>query len=129
MSLELMEYKLIKLSNELGVNLQRNSLREQLRLQSVEKDALYEECYRKLQEIQGEIERTERLLKQNVQFVENSIVPQLKATNQTYKELRKNYLRMKGALSTVEEEISRVGAHIEVTRERQKENRQEEKAS
>ena len=124
-----MEYKLLELSNELGVNLQKNSLREQLRLQSVKKDALYAECYLKLQEIQGEIERTERLLKQNVQFVENSIVPQLKATNQTYKELRKNFLRMKGALATIEEESERVRAHMEVARERQNENKQEEKAS
>lgn len=92
---DVIEEKLLEISDDLSLTLKRRALREKMETMSNEKDDLFYKRKSNMDEINTEITKMENNIKSNVQFVDNVIIPQLKAINSTYKEHKKTYIKMK----------------------------------
>jgi hypothetical protein len=58
-------------------------------------DNAYAEKYNKVIEVKNEINRCENNIRKNYHFVDNVIIPQLKAISSTFKAHQKKYIKMK----------------------------------
>ena len=75
--------------------LDKKLLYTKMQQSNLEKDKLFERKQVQLKDIQGEVKRFEKLIKENSNLVDNMILPQLKAMTTTYNEHKGKYKKLK----------------------------------
>lgn len=96
------EEKISKIALQYGLALKVDVIAHKLSQVSHKNDTSYSEKYKKVNEIMNEITRLEENIKKNYNFVDNVIIPQLKAIGYSHKEQLKKYSMMKKLIAEYE---------------------------
>jgi Ni,Fe-hydrogenase I large subunit len=88
----------------MGISLKLESLRQKREQMHDKTDSAFEEKYKRVREVFKEVLKSEQNIRKNYNFVDNVIIPQLKAISSTYKENQKKYSKMKKYLDEIKTE-------------------------